>query len=121
MLNPDQRLLAEQISYLPINSVEEALQQVEVPVTYDPSVMPRASQKANDVYRAPSGYLHLYWVPSGGNYSEAEKEALTGWYEVPTQGEVEDWLFDNASCVTPGHDEVEQDHPDSWLTLLAFI
>jgi len=121
MLTPEQRLLAEQISYLPINSEEEADQQIEVPVTYDPSVMPRATQKANDVYRDANGVLRLYWVPTGSNYPEAEKQALTGWYEVPTNGDAEEWLFDNSDCLTPNGDAIEPDHPDSWFSLLAFI
>ena len=121
MLSPEQRLLAEEISYIPISSQEEADQQIEVPVTYDPSAVPRATQKANDVYKDDNGLLRLYWVPLGGNYSESERAALEGWYEVPTQGEGEAWLFDNEPCYTPCFDEVEHDHPDSWFSLLALI
>jgi hypothetical protein len=121
MLSPEQRLLAEEISYIPISSQEEADQQIEVPVTYDPSAVPRATQKANDVYKDDNGILRLYWVPMGGNYPEAEKQALTGWYEVPTYGEAEEWLFDNADCLTPNGDAIEPDHPDSWFSLLALI
>ena len=34
--------------------------------------------------------------------------------------DIEEWTFDSV-CFTPGDDEVEPDHPDSWLSLLGLI
>jgi hypothetical protein len=42
------------------------------------------------------------------------------WYSVPTLEEVEEWVFDSV-CFTPDEDEVEPDHPDSWLSILGMI
>lgn len=120
MLSPEQKLLAEEISYMPLDGGEMD-QQFHVDVTYNPFTRARASQKAGDVYKDKNNTLRFYWVPSGGNYPESERAALEGWYEVPTQGEVEEWLFDNAPCLTPCFDQVEPDHPDSWMTLLNLI
>jgi len=39
---------------------------------------------------------------------------------VPTMGEVEEWVFDSI-CFTPDEDEVEPDHPKSWLSILGII
>lgn len=42
------------------------------------------------------------------------------WYPVPTFEEVEEWVFDSV-CFTPDEDEVEPDHPNSWLSILGMI
>lgn len=42
------------------------------------------------------------------------------WYPVPTLEEVEEWVFDSV-CFAPNEDEVEPDHPDSWLSILGLI
>jgi hypothetical protein len=39
---------------------------------------------------------------------------------VPTVEEVEEWVFDSV-CFTPDEDEVEPDHPHSWLSILGLI
>lgn len=42
------------------------------------------------------------------------------WCPVPTTEEVEEWVFDSV-CFTPDEDEVEPDHPNSWLSILGLI
>lgn len=42
------------------------------------------------------------------------------WCPVPTMEEVEEWVFDSV-CFTPDEDEVEPDHPHSWLSILGLI
>lgn len=42
------------------------------------------------------------------------------WCRVPTMEEVEEWVFDSI-CFTPDEDEVEPDHPHSWLSILGII
>ena len=41
-------------------------------------------------------------------------------YEVPSDAEIEDWVF-NSLCETPDGCQVESDHLDSWLSLLGLI
>jgi hypothetical protein len=41
-------------------------------------------------------------------------------YPVPTMEEMEEWVFDSV-CFTPAEDEVEPDHPHSWLSILGMI
>jgi len=41
-------------------------------------------------------------------------------YEVPSTDEIENWVCDGV-CETPDGDEVEPDHPSSWLFLLGLI
>jgi hypothetical protein len=50
MLSPEQKLLAEEISYMPLN-IDEMAQQFHMDVTYNPFTNARASQKAGDVYK----------------------------------------------------------------------
>ena len=66
------------------------------------------------------GVLRCYWIPAGGNYSSEEGDELTGWYDVPDLEDIEEWTFDSC-CPTPAGDEVEPDHPDSWLSILGII
>jgi hypothetical protein len=73
-----------------------------------------------NVYRNKRGVLRCYWIPAGGNYSSEDKYELTGWYDVPCLEDIEEWTFDSI-CFTPSDDEVEPDHPDSWLSILGLI
>lgn len=41
-------------------------------------------------------------------------------YPVPTMEEMEEWVFDSV-CTTPDEDDVEPDHPHSWLSILGMI
>jgi hypothetical protein len=67
-----------------------------------------------------SAELELWWLPRGGNYSDADAITLAGWYPVPSGAEVETWCLDSLA-ETPCGDSVEPDHPDSWPTLLGLI
>jgi hypothetical protein len=49
-----------------------------------------------------------------------EKDELQGWYDVPTLEDIEEYTF-NDTCYTPAGDEVEPDHPDSWLRILSLV
>jgi hypothetical protein len=42
------------------------------------------------------------------------------WWPVPTQGTIEEWVFDSI-CENPRGDEVEPDDPSSWLSILGLI
>lgn len=42
------------------------------------------------------------------------------WYPVPAMEDVEEWVFDSV-CFTPDEEEVEPDHPNSWLSILGLI
>ena len=41
-------------------------------------------------------------------------------YPVPEMDQLEAWVLDSI-CETPEGDNVEPDHPDSWLSLLGII
>jgi len=41
-------------------------------------------------------------------------------YDPPSLGELREWLSDSV-CETPDGEQVEPDHPDSWLSLLGMI
>ena len=53
---------------------------------------------------------------SGWPYVKFKNE----WYGVPTMEEIEEMVFDSV-CTTPEEDEVEPDHPHSWLFILGMI
>lgn len=42
------------------------------------------------------------------------------WVETPTLESLEHWSYDSV-CETPDGDEVEPDHPRSWLRILGMI
>lgn len=71
------------------------------------------------IQRKPSGSLWLYWMPQGANYAE-QYDDLVGWYQIPLMAELEDWTLGSSAC-SPCDDDVEPDHPDSWLRLLGLI
>jgi hypothetical protein len=87
-------------------------------VNYDPNK--GGIPESGSIYRNKRGTYRYYWVPSGGNYDAEEKFELTGWYDIPCLEDLEEWTFDSV-CFTPSEDEVEPDHPDSWLRLLYLI
>jgi len=66
------------------------------------------------------GELELWWLPTGGNYSDAEAISLAGWYPVPATADVEDWCLGSVA-ETPDGQTVEPDHPDAWPRLLGLI
>jgi hypothetical protein len=71
------------------------------------------------VKRSKTGTLWMFWMPQGANYRD-QYDDLVGWYQVPLLSEVEEWTFDSV-CPTPCDDDLEPDHPDSWLSLLGLV
>ena len=114
-LSTEQQLIAQAFGYEPIDG-EEAEQQFEPEINYDP----KECSKARSIYRSKRGKYRYYWKPSGGNYSREERQDLEGWYDIPCLEDLEEWSFDSYAF-TPSEDEVEPDHPDSWLRLLYLI
>jgi hypothetical protein len=117
MFHPTTQAIAETIGYVPF-SEEEGSEQFPADITFSPKTVRLGDlstyPKNGSVYRDKKGVLQLYWKPK---YAE---ENLQGWYEIPSNEDIEEWVFDS-SCFTPGDDEVEPDHPDSWLSLLNLI
>jgi hypothetical protein len=117
MLLPEQQQIATALGYEPLT---EADGQEQYPVEccfQDPL---KGQLPYNGAVRKnKKGVLMYYWIPKGRNYKD-EQEDLIGWYEVPTMEDIEEWTFDSI-CLTPTYDEVEPDHPDSWLSLLGMI
>jgi hypothetical protein len=117
-LLPEQLLIAEVIGYEPVTD-DEGTQQYPVDVDFQDA--PKgAIPCTGNVYKNKKGVLRCYWIPTGGNYSSEEQDELTGWYDVPDLEDIEEWTFDSC-CPTPAGDEVEPDHPDSWLSILGLI
>ena len=67
--------------------------------------------------------------PADTSMCSRKVEIVDGWphilfkgdlCRVPTVEEVEEWVFDSV-CFTPDEDEVEPDHPHSWLSILGLI
>jgi hypothetical protein len=114
----EQHEIAKVIGYEPLTEEEGSEQYPADPdFQYAPS---GALPCTGNVFRNKQGVLRCYWIPTGGNYSSQDKDELTGWYDVPTLEDIEEWTFDSV-CFTPCDDEVEPDHPDSWLSILGLI
>jgi hypothetical protein len=115
-LTTEQQLICQALGYEPLTE-EEGSEQYPVEVTYPgaPSV-----PYIGDVYRNKQGILRCFWAPQGDNYSAQEHDELAGWYTVPDLEDIEEWTFDSC-CPTPAGDEVEHDHPDSWLRILSLV
>jgi hypothetical protein len=67
--------------------------------------------------------------PADTSLCNRKVEIVDGWphirykgqlYQVPTMEDMEEWVFDS-TCLTPDEDEVEPDHPHSWLSILGLI
>ncbi|NDB60224.1 hypothetical protein EB001_17495 [bacterium] len=116
-LLPAQQIIAKILNYDPV-SEEEGLTQYHVEPNC--SLETPGGNKAGDIYKTKQGVLRYYWVPKGDNHTKEEKRDLEGWYDIPNLEDIEEWVFDSV-CFTPADDEVEPDHPDSWLTLLGLI
>ena len=58
------------------------------------------------------------------SYQESEATEQVKWrgrfYDVPTMTELQHWCIDGI-CETPDGDEVEPDHPDSWLRIIGYV
>jgi hypothetical protein len=115
-LTTEQQLIGQALGYEPLTE-EEGSEQYPVEVTYRgaPSV-----PYIGDVYRNKQGILRCFWAPQGDNYSAQEHDELAGWYTVPDLEDIEEWTFDSC-CPTPAGDDVEHDHPDSWLRILGLV
>ena len=111
MLHPVTQEIAESFGYVPF-SEEDRDEQYQAEVNYDGEKGERPSN--GSVYRNKRGIRRCYWIP---RYADKE---LQGWYDVPTNEEIEEWSFDSVAF-TPDDDEVEPDHPDSWLSILGLI
>lgn len=111
-LQPEQLFIAEAIGYEPCTP-DEASEQFQADITYIPGETKR-KLRSGDIKADKQGVFWCYWKP------ESDEEDLEGWYEVPSNEDIEEWTFDSV-CFTPGDDEVEPDHPDSWLSLLGLI
>lgn len=117
MLDPITQEIAQIMGYEPMTP-EEACEQFQADINFDPKGIVlgdlKTYPKNGSVYRDKNGTLMLYWKPSNGD------DELQGWYQIPDNEDIEEWTFDSV-CFTPGDDEVEPDHPDSWLSLLGMI
>jgi hypothetical protein len=117
-LLPEQLLIAEVIGYEPVTD-DEGTQQYPADVDFQDA--PKgAIPCTGNVYKNKKSVLRCYWIPAGGNYSSEEQDELTGWYDVPDLEDIEEFTFDSC-CPTPAGDDVEPDHPDSWLSILGLI
>ena len=112
MLHPITQEIAGTFGYIPF-SEEEGSEQFQADITYVPGKCKRLP-KNGDIKQDSSGTYWCYWKP------KYDEEDLEGWYEVPSNEDIEEWSFDSI-CFTPGDEEVEPDHPDSWLRLLSMI
>ena len=111
-----QEATARALSYQP-TPVPESLKQYPLEVDFQPELGRLPYLGA--VKRSQSGSLWFYWIPQGQNYRDQWGD-LVGWYQVPTLEEVEQWTFSD-TVPTPADDDLEPDHPDSWLRLLGLI
>ena len=118
-LSTEQQQIATAIGYVPLDTDESTEQ---YPADIDFQDPPKgAIACTGNVYRnRKTGMLACYWIPAGNNYTSEEKDELQGWYEVPSLEDIEEWTFDSC-CPTPVGDEVEADHPDSWLRILSLV
>ena len=117
MLHPITQEIAESFGYVPFSD-EEKDEQYQADINYNPENFNSEDEDTHpvngSVYRSKQGILRCYWKPQ---YAEAE---LEGWYDVPCNEDIEEWAFDSIAF-TPDDDEVEPDHPDSWLSILGLI
>jgi len=117
MLHPTTQAIAESFGYIPF-SEEEGQEQYQAEVNYNQSAFDSEDEDTHpvngSVYIDKQGVYRCYWKP------ECSEEELEGWYDIPTNEEIEEWSLDSV-CFTPGDDEVEPDHPDSWLSILGLI
>jgi hypothetical protein len=122
MLPSDTKAVAQTFGYVPF-SEEDLEDQFQADCNFDPKLVVlgdlKTYPKNGSVYN-DKGTLKCYWKPQGGNYSTIDRDELQGWYEVPSNEDIEEWTFDSVAY-TPAGDDVEPDHPDSWLSILGLI
>jgi hypothetical protein len=112
MLHPETAAIAKELTgYIPF-SPEECQEQFQAEINYDSKN--GGEPRNGSVYRNKRGILRCYWKPVYGD------KQLEGWYNVPDNEDIEEWAFDSVAF-TPDDEEVEPDHPDSWLSILGLI
>jgi len=119
-LTTEQQLIGQALGYEPLTE-EEGSEQYPAEVNYQ--LLPTGNTKlprSGSTYRSKQGTLRCFWAPEGDNYTTEEHEELQGWYDVPDLEDIEEWTFDSC-CPTPAGDDVEHDHPDSWLRILGLV
>ena len=117
-LTTEQKLIAQVVNHKPLTE-EEASGQYQADADFQDA--PKGSiPSTGNIYRSKRGVLRCFWIPTGRNYSTAESEDLTGWYDVPDLEDIEEFTFDS-TCPTPAGDDVEPDHIDSWLSILGLV
>jgi hypothetical protein len=108
-------------------------QQWPAKVTYDSKNFVKSDKSTypvnGSVCRDKDGTLKLLWLPSEecpccpideGGFSYAY--LYEDWYRIPTVEEIRQMITGEELCYVPcDEDEVEPDHPDSWLSLLKII
>jgi hypothetical protein len=115
-LTTEQQLIGQALGYEPLTE-EEGSAQYPADVTYPGGP---AVPYIGDIYRNKRGTLRCFWAPQGANYTTEDHDELAGWYDVPDLEDIEEWTFDS-TCPTPAGDDVEADHPDSWLSILGLV
>lgn len=119
--------IAQQFGYEPFKE-EDLDKQFQVEETYDKANKQGKELTSGHVYRNAQGVLRLYWEPSEEHptygpddqgYSYAY--TVTGWYDVPSNRDVEDMCIDGTAVDPCGETELETDHPDSWTRLLGLV
>ena len=119
-LTQEQQFFAWATGYEPLTEEEGSAQYpADVNYRYAPTENPEVPTSGS-IYRNKRGTLRCYWIPTGGNYTSEEKASLEGWYDVPDLEDIEEFTFDS-TCPTPAGDDVEHDHPDSWLRILSLV
>lgn len=117
-LSTEQRKIATAIGYVVLEQ-DESTEQYKIDLDFQ-NPPKGAIPCTGNAYKNKYGISHCYWIPTGGNYTSEEKDELQGWYKVPSLEDIEEWTFDSC-CPTPAEDEIEADHPDSWLSILDII
>jgi hypothetical protein len=118
-LSTEQQQIATAIGYVPLDT-DESTEQYPADIDFSTPAPKGAIPCTGNVRKDKHGILFCYWIPAGKNYTSEEKDDLQGWYEVPTLEDIEEWTFDSC-CPTPAGDEVEADHPDSWMRILNIV
>ena len=118
-LLPEQQQIATAIGYVALDG-DEGTSQYPADIDFPTPPPKGAIPCTGNVRQDKHGTLRCYWIPGGGNYTSEEKDELQGWYDVPTLEDIEEYTFDD-TCYTPAGDEVEPDHPDSWLRILSLV
>lgn len=88
---------------------------------YEPMTNAEAAEPADLTYCSHKASWRAHDPDDGGGSRPWPHIFFDGeWCPVPTMGTIEDCVLDS-TCPTPTEDEVEPDHPDSWLSILGLI